>query len=90
LKNEQTYYLAKKSYYVAESIDAANHVLEHLFLLGSQLCDETYHTAGFKIRQSECVAQLGVFINDARPGEQMNNSENAFVLLRISILTSNQ
>lgn len=40
----------KKIYYVAESVDAANHVLEHLFLLGSQLRDETYHAAGFKIR----------------------------------------
>lgn len=52
----------------------SDHVLEHLFFFGGQLRDQTGHTAGFQVGNSESGAQFLVFVDDTRPGEQMKDT----------------
>lgn len=58
-------------HYLNNGVQTTDHVTEHLLFLGWDLRDQTTHLAGLWVGHTESVTQLRIFINNARPWEQM-------------------
>lgn len=60
--------------YLDNCVHSSNHIAEHFLFLGRNLRNKSSHLAGLGIWHTESITQLTIFIDDARPWEQVQDS----------------